>query len=154
MRRIKQQLSRQECVDLLKQGLRGVLSVIGDDGYPYGLPINYWYCEETGKVYFHGGESGHKLDALARNSKVSFCVMDSGTRVPGDWALWFQSVILFGHIRILPTSDETLQIIRQLSLKFTQDIDFIEHEIAQYGAEAICLELTPEHMTGKRTHEA
>ena len=49
MLRFKQQLSDEECIYILKNQLRGVLSVHGDDGYPYGLPINYYYCEEDGR---------------------------------------------------------------------------------------------------------
>ena len=66
MRRWKQQLTQQECVEVLKQEPRGVLSLMGEDGYPYGLPISYWYCEADGKIYFHGAKSGHKIDAIQR----------------------------------------------------------------------------------------
>ncbi|MBE5911190.1 MAG: hypothetical protein E7276_08540 [Pseudobutyrivibrio sp.] len=56
MRRFKQQLSEEECIEVLKNEPRGVLSLIGEDGYPYGMPINQWYCEEDGKIYFHGAK--------------------------------------------------------------------------------------------------
>ena len=62
--RRKQQLSDSDCIEILKNEPRGVLSVMGDDGYPYGLPIDHWYCEENGKLYFHCGKIGHKLDAI------------------------------------------------------------------------------------------
>ena len=58
---------------LMKNAKRGVLSLIGEDGYPYGLPINQWYCEEDGKIYFHGAKEGHKIDAIKACDKVSFC---------------------------------------------------------------------------------
>ena len=72
--RIKQQLSLDECIHLLKSEKRGVLSVLGEDGYPYGMPMNHWYNEEDGKIYFHCGKTGHRLDALKKENKVSFCV--------------------------------------------------------------------------------
>ena len=50
--RKKQALSHETCIEFLKTEPRGVLSVIGDDGYPYGVPMNFWYCEEDGKIYF------------------------------------------------------------------------------------------------------
>ena len=53
MRRFKQQISEEECREVLNNAKRGVLSLLGEDGYPYGLPINHWYCEEDGKLYFH-----------------------------------------------------------------------------------------------------
>ena len=46
MRRFKQQVSDEECIRVLKEQPRGVLSMIGDDGYPYGIPLDHWYCEE------------------------------------------------------------------------------------------------------------
>ena len=80
MRRFKQQVSEEECIRVLKEQPRGVLSMIGDDGYPYGIPLDHWYCEENGRLYFHGAKEGHKIDAVTRCDKVSFCVMDEGFR--------------------------------------------------------------------------
>ena len=64
MRRFKQQVSEEECIRVLKEQPRGVLSMIGDDGYPYGIPLDHWYCEENGRLYFHGAKEGHKIDAI------------------------------------------------------------------------------------------
>ena len=80
MRRFKQQISDEECIEVLKNAPRGVLSMIGDEGYPYGIPIDHWYCEEDGRLYFHGAKEGHKIDSLMKNDKVSFVVMDEGFR--------------------------------------------------------------------------
>ena len=74
LRRIKQQLTQEECISVLKNEVRGVLSVLGDNDYPYGLPINYWYSEEENKIYFHGSREGHKIDSIKNCDKVSFCV--------------------------------------------------------------------------------
>lgn len=72
MRRYKQALELPECIDILKKEVRGVLSVIGDGGYPYGVPIDYWYDESNGCIYFHGAKEGHKIDALRACDKASF----------------------------------------------------------------------------------
>ena len=106
---------------MLKQQKRGVLSVQGDDGYPYGLPIDHWYCEEDGHLYFHSGKKGHKTDAMNRSDKVSFCTWDEGFVKEGDWALNIRSVIVFGRIRLVEDFDRAMEISRQLSLKFTND---------------------------------
>ena len=74
MLRFKQQIPETECIRILKEEPRGVLSVLGDDDYPYGMPINHFYCEEDGKLYFHTGMKGHRNDAIRRHDKVSFCV--------------------------------------------------------------------------------
>ena len=84
MRRHNQQLSQAECVEILKTEPRGVLSLIGDGGYPYGVPLDHWYCEEDGKIYFHCGKQGHKIDAIRRCDKASFCLMDRGFRREGE----------------------------------------------------------------------
>lgn len=152
--RRKQQLSDSECVEILKKEPRGVLSVMGDGGYPYGLPMDHWYCEENGKLYFHCGKAGHKLDAIRGCGKVSYCVMDGGTPEEGSWALYFRSVIVFGQAKIIHDKDQVIQITRQLSRKFTNDTAYIEDEIRKFAAGTLCIELTPEHICGKRVHEA
>ena len=154
MNRKKQQLSYEECIEILKAEPRGVLSLIGDDGYPYGLPIDHWYCPEDGKLYFHCGKHGHKIDAIRRCHKASFCVMDQGYRKEGDWALNIKSVIVFGRITILEDQQKAIDITRQLSFKYTSDAEFIEREIRQSGANVLCFALTPEHMTGKLVNES
>ena len=87
--RYKQELSRDECIDILKHQMRGVLSVQGDNGYPYGLPINHYFNEADGKLYFHSGKSGHKIDAILRDPKASFCIYDEGIRENDNWYLTF-----------------------------------------------------------------
>ena len=98
MRRAKQQLSQEECTEILKQEVRGVLSVLGDDGYPYGIPMDHWYDEKNGKIYFHGAREGHKIDAIKACDKVSYCVYDKGYRKDGEWVLNIRSVVVFGCI--------------------------------------------------------
>ncbi|MBR6107699.1 MAG: pyridoxamine 5'-phosphate oxidase family protein [Oscillospiraceae bacterium] len=151
--RQQKQLPEAECIALLKHELRGVLSVIGDGGYPYGMPMNHWYCEADGKLYFHGGKEGHKIDALRRCDQASFCVYDSGVRAEGDWALTIRSVIVFGRITLIDDPEQVIRISRQLCGKFTQDEAYIENEIRCFGSKTLCLALTPEHICGKRVSE-
>ena len=97
MRRFKQAASEQECIALLQTAPRGVLSVLGDGGYPYGVPLNFIY--ENGKLYFHCAVEGHKIDALRACEKASFCVLSEATKNPDEWWNCFTSVICFGRIR-------------------------------------------------------
>ena len=124
--RIRQKLTQEECIEILKRELRGVLSVLGDDDYPYGMPINHFFCEDDGKIYFHSGKKGHKIDAIRRHDKVSFCVYDNGFRRDGEWALNFKSVIVFGRVEILEDREKIYDIARRLSHKFTNDDAYIE----------------------------
>lgn len=152
--RKNKQLPMQDCIQILKSETRGVLSVIGDDDYPYGMPMNHWYNEEDGKIYFHCGKTGHRLDALQKQDKVSFCVYDQGYRNEGEWALHVKSVIIFGRIEIIDDMDQIVDITTKLSYKFTQDDEYIKKEIKQYGRGTLLLQLTPEHICGKLVKEA
>ena len=154
MRRKKQQLSQEECVSLLKNEKRGVLSVLGDDDYPYGMPLDHWYCEEDGHLYFHGSKVGHKVDAMKRHDKVSFCVYDEGFRREGEWALNIKSVIVFGRVQFVTDQTRAMEAIRQLGYKHTDDTEYIERELAQSYKNVLCYELIPEYITGKITNEA
>ncbi len=147
-------ISEAECVRLLKEEKRGVLSVLGEDDYPYGMPMNHFYNEEDGCIYFHCGKAGHRLDALQKHDKVSFCVYDKGLREEGDWALQVSSVIVFGKLEVIDDLEIIMDITARLSRKFTQDETYIQKEIELYAKETLLLKLKPEHMCGKRVKES
>jgi nitroimidazol reductase NimA-like FMN-containing flavoprotein (pyridoxamine 5'-phosphate oxidase superfamily) len=152
--RKNKQLSPSECVEILTAQPRGVLSVLGDDDFPYGMPMNHYYNAEDGAIYFHCGRSGHRLDALMRHDKVSFCVCTDGIRHDGDWALTIKSVIVFGHITVIDDLSTICRIAAALSRKFTQDEQYIEQEISRFATDTLLLKLTPDHICGKTVHEA
>ena len=154
LRRKKQALSREECVKILTEEPRGVLSVLGDGGYPYGVPMDFWYDPADGKLYFHGAKSGHKQDAIRRSSKASFTVMDEGYRREGEWALNIRSVIVFGRMDIVRDQDRALEICRRLCEKFTSDEAYIQDELRRSGPRVRCLSLTPDHISGKLVNES
>jgi nitroimidazol reductase NimA-like FMN-containing flavoprotein (pyridoxamine 5'-phosphate oxidase superfamily) len=154
MRRFKQQISDEECIKVLKNAKRGVLSLIGDDGYPYGIPIDHWYCEDDGKIYFHGAKEGHKIDAIKSCDKVSYCVYDDGYRREGDWALNIKSVITFGRIILVENEEKAKEICAALTRKFTDDEEYLRKELANALSRVQCLEFIPEHMTGKLVNES
>lgn len=153
MRRFKQQLTQEECVEILSTEVRGVLSVLGDDDYPYGIPIDFYYNQQENKIYFHGAKEGHKIDSIKKYNKVSFCVYDKGYKKEDHWALYFKSVIVFGKIKIVEDFNKAVEICRNLSLKFTKDTSEIDIMIEKYAKNVMCLELTCEHITGKRVTE-
>ena len=154
MRRFKQQLSEEECLELLKNEPRGVLSVMGDDGYPYGLPLDHWYSKTDGKLYFHCAKEGHKLDAIRGCDKVSYCVYDQGYRKEGEWALNIRSVIVFGRMHVVDDEEKKKEICTNLCRKFTDDESYLEKELQNAFPRVCCLELVPEHMSGKLVNES
>lgn len=151
MRRFKQQLTEQECLAILTTEPRGVLSLIGDGGYPYGVPLDFVY--DDGCLYFHCALSGHKLDAVKACDKASFCVLDKGRKPDDDWAYYFNSVIVFGRIRIVEDNEEKLRRLRQLGLKYFPTADEVEEDVKKNADRCHILALRIEHMTGKRVHE-
>ena len=154
MRRFKQQITDAECIEILKNTKRGVLSLLGEDGYPYGIPIDHWYCEEDGRIYFHGAKEGHKIDAIKACDKVSYCVFDEGYRKEGDWALNIKSVITFGRIKLVEDEEKAKEICTAITRKFTDDEEYLQKELSNAFARVQCLEIIPEYMTGKLVNES
>lgn len=152
--RKNKQISMEECVEILEHEKRGVLSVLGDGDYPYGAPMNHWYNEEDGCIWFHCGRVGHRLDALRRHDKVSFCVYDQGYREEGDWALNVKSVVVFGRMEIVDDLQAVAEIAAKLSRKFTQDEIYIQEEIRKFAKATLLLRLVPEHICGKAVQES
>ena len=154
MRRLNQQISDAQCLEILKKEKRGVLSLLGDDGYPYGIPLNHFFSEEDNKIYFHCAKEGHKIDAIKNYEKASFCVYDSGYRKDGEWALNINSVIIFGKIRLVTDLEITRKICINLVQKFTDDEKYLEKALQNALSRVQCLEFEIEHMTGKLVNES
>ncbi len=152
--RAKQALSREEAIGLLKSETRGVLSVIGDDGYPYGMPINHYYCEEDDRIYFHGQNCGHKIDAIKADPRVSFCVFGQDTKKEGDWAFYVKSVVVFGKAEIDGDFNHAMKMCRELCDKFPATKEYIANEFRKDSDRTLVFSMSIEHITGKLVHEA
>lgn len=153
VKRIKQALAQDECVELLKTEKRAVLSVVTADGYPYSVPVNHWYNEADGKLYFHGGKKGHKIDALHHCNKVSFVCTDGGRQSEEGWWLKFRSVVVFGKVEFVDDPVFAKEIVRKLTKKFIGDDDYFAQELQEAGSRTLVFCLTPEHITGKTVNE-
>ena len=96
MRRKGQALPDDVCKEILEKAPHGVLAVSGDGGWPYAVPLSFVYS--AGTVYFHCACEGHKLDAVRRDARASFCVVDSDEVVAEEYTTYYRSVIaLFGN---------------------------------------------------------
>ncbi len=153
IKRVKQALNKEECLEILKKEKRGVLSVLGDDDYPYGMPINHYYDEDTHKLYFHGGRYGHKIDAMRRHDKASFCVYGDGFIENDNWYLCFKSVIVFGRIEFIEDKKTIEDMCRKLSYHFTDNAEYIESEIAKDLNGTLMFSLSIEDIQGKYVTE-
>lgn len=130
------------------------MSVLGNDNYPYTIPMNFYYSENEHKIYFHGAKDGHKIDSIKKHDRVSFCVYDKGVLVKGKKGLNYKSVIVFGRIKILEDREKTIHICRLLANQFKFDKNYIEDEIKNFTKFVMVLELTPEHISGKLVNES
>lgn len=126
MRRFKQALDQKTCEKILREAPRGVIAVAGDDGYPYAVPLNFYFDPEAEMIYFHGAHEGHKIDAIKRQPKVSFCVMDEGTLDEGGWFYYVNSVIVFGQVHIVEDPEKSLDVTRKIALKYYPDRESAE----------------------------
>ena len=147
IRRKAQQLTTEECVDILINNAIAVLGVLGDNNYPYTVPINYAYINN--KIYIHGAKVGHKIDSISNCSKVSLCVIDNAEINSEKLTTKYKSVIVFGNARIISDTEEIFNVARIFGLKFNSDMDFIDSEIHKYRDSLSCIEVDIEYLTGK-----
>ena len=153
MRRVRQQLTKEACEQILRRGTSGVLAVLGDGGWPYAVPLSYVY--DGGVLYFHCAKSGHKLDALHGCDKASFCVIDKDQVVPGEYTTYYSSVIAFGRAREVTDPAGMRAAIEALARHYFPE-DSAQNRDRAIGREwnALCIvRFTVEHMTGKQAKE-
>ena len=152
MRRKKQALSTEESLAILNRGISGVLAVTGDQGYPYAVPLSYVY--DNNKIFFHCALSGHKLDAIAANNKVSFCVVGQDRVMLQEYTTYFRSVIIFGRARILEDPIEKRTALEKLAAKYSPEQETGRlREIDRLFERTCMVEIVIEHITGKEAVE-
>lgn len=153
MRRSHQALPAEEISAVLNRCTSGVLALSGDDGYPYALPISYVY--DGDRLYFHAATTGHKLDAIRRNPRASFCVVDQDRVVPEAFTSHYRSVIAFGQIRVVEDDAQKRAAIEKLAAKYAPN-ETPEHRsqsIEQSWSRFCMLEMRIEHVSGKAARE-
>ena len=170
IRKKKNAITADAAESLLEKSRRGVLAVNGDDGYPYAIPVNYFYDRNEQKIYFHGARAGHKVDALRHqlqdadgrtfkvdalraSDKVCFTVYGNETIREEAWAPYMQSTVVFGRCRLLETGEETLALLKRFAMKYYPDEKLADEEIAQAGRAAQVFEIEIEHLSGKEVQE-
>ncbi|MCF0105861.1 MAG: pyridoxamine 5'-phosphate oxidase family protein [Holdemanella sp.] len=145
MRRNAQQLSFKENEEILKRNQSAVLGVQTENGYPYTVPINYYY--EYPYIYFHCANKGYKLESIKKNSKVSLCIIDQDEIYAEKLATNYKSVILFGKAVLLEDKKEALL---KFGRKYSHDIELIDKDIMESWNRVVCIRIQIEHMTGKK----
>ena len=152
MRRFKQLLPQKTAAEILNRNTSGTLALLGDDDYPYAVPMSYVYVD--GKLYFHSAKSGHKIDAIENHEKASFCVIDQDHVAPDKFTTYFRSVIAFGKAHLVEDIDEIRRIATVLAMKYSADFkDRIPQEIDSSIKNMAIIEMTIDHMTAKEAIE-
>ena len=152
MRRFKQEVSREECIKILTEEKRAVFAVNGDDGYPYAVPVNFWYDSEADRIYFHCSKAGHKLDAMLKDDRVCFTVYNTGYQKE-DWSYYVTSVIVFGRAKVMDNEEEKREKIKRFGMKYYPSEAEVDEEIRKDFSRVNFVEITIEHMTGKLVYE-
>ena len=152
MRRTKCILKSETAEKILCEGSYGILALTGDNGYNYAVPLNY--ALDNNKIYFHSAITGHKIDAVKNNDKVSFCVVDKHDVIAEKFTTYFTSVIAFGRIRISEDDAEKTHALELLADKYCLNADknLREKEISRINAVNILI-LEIEHLSGKAARE-
>lgn len=151
MIRFKQLMDQEGILEILEKGSNGILACLGDNGYPYAVPVNYVY--HNGKIFFHSGKKGHKIDAIQANPKVSFAVVGEDTIVSKEYTSYFRSVIAFGKARIVE-GEEWESAFWALVEKYSGDQpEAMKKKEIDNCHRAYIIAIDIEHMTGKRALE-
>ncbi len=151
LRRKNKKLDQDATFALLKEEKRGVLAMNSDDGYPYAVPINFIYDEDTNKIYFHGAGAGQKYESLMKDSKVCFTVYGHEEIRNNEWAHYMQSVIVFGQC--LEVEENKLELLRKVARKYYPSEEEIEKEISIAGSIVKVFEIEIDHICGKQIQE-
>ncbi len=153
LRRIKNEISAEDAKALLRNNKRAAFSVNGDDGYPYTIPINFYYDENDNKIYFHSAKAGHKIDSVKANDKICFTTWNDGYLDDGDWAFRVSSCVVFGRAKLIDDSKITEDKVRKLARKYYPSAEAVEEEIKKDINRVQLVAIEIEHISGKKVHE-
>ncbi len=153
IRRTKNEISIEEAKVLLRNNRRAAFSVNGDDGYPYTVPVNFYYDEDENRIYFHSAKAGHKIDSIKANDKICFTTWNDGTLEDGDWAYHVSSCVVFGRARLIEDRKITEEKVRKFARKYYPSAEEVEEEIKKdiHGVQLVAIEI--EHISGKKVQE-
>jgi len=149
MRRRDRLLSQAETVEILRNGVYGVLALNGVTGneYAYGVPLSYVFADN--RIYFHCAVAGEKLTRLRDNNKVSFCVVGKAIPLPEKFGMQYSSAIVFGTA-IEVSEAEKFDILLALIAKYAADYKEKGREyILGAGPKTSVIRIDIDHMTGK-----
>ena len=152
LRRIKQALTNEECIEILKTCSTGILAVLGDNDYPYAVPLNYVYNDN--KIIIHCAKSGHKIDSIMKNNKVSFCIVEKDTVIPEKFATNYSSVVAFGKATLIDDEKMMRTALEHLNKKYSPNYEVEgQKEIDDSINSVLIIQIEIEHLSGKKSRD-
>ena len=153
IRKKKNDIGIDAAKELLLNCRRGILAMNGVEGYPYAIPINFYYDKENNKIYFHGARVGHKIEALLARDKVCFTVYGNETIKEEPWAPFVQSAVVFGRCYLMKSNPDSMVRLKQFAMKYYPEEDLVDEEIRKVGKATQLFEIEIEHISGKEVEE-
>ena len=141
----------EKAIEIITKGSYGVLSTIGEDGYPYGVPLNYTYYDNC--ICFHCAQEGLKLENINFNNKVSFCVVTKSDVLGNEFDTDYESAIAFGKANVIADDSEKNKILLSVLNKYSADyLKAGNNYMKKYWDETKVIKIKIEHLSGK-AHE-
>ena len=154
VRKKKNEISAEAAKQLLHTERRGVFAVNGDDGYPYAVPVNFFYDEEANRIYFHGSRAGHKIDSVRKSDKVCFTVYGNETVETDEaWAPFLESAVVFGRCHLVADRGESDALCRKFAMKYYPTEKMVDDEVAASGKAVQMFRISIDHISGKKVQE-
>jgi len=147
MRRKDRQVYDDLINEILENGEYGVLSTMGENGYPYGVPVNFVYYNDG--IYFHCAKTGHKLEAIKRDNRVSFCVVTDTEILPEDFTANYKSVIAFGTAGEVELEEKKMALMLLIKKYSSGFMDKGREYVNKEAAGTVIIKISIEHITGK-----
>lgn len=147
MRRKDRQVFDEEIIEILTNGEYGIFSSISENGYPYGVPVNYVYHDNC--IYFHCANEGHKLNNIKANNKVSFCVVSDTKILSEKFTTKYKSVVAFGEADVITGESKELALLKIIEKYSSEFIDIGKKYIEKSKDHTKVIKIDIKHMTGK-----
>lgn len=114
MRRTDRAITDTETIErIIRDGKYTVIALAGDDG-PYAVTLSYGYDAENRRLYFHAAHQGRKIELITRDPRACATVVVEHGYTQGECEHPFESVVMFGRMRVVDDADEKLHAIHIL----------------------------------------
>ncbi|MDT3700986.1 MAG: pyridoxamine 5'-phosphate oxidase family protein [Thermincola sp.] len=147
VRRKDRKLNNEQAFEIIEKGEYGVLSTSGENGCPYGIPVNYVLYDNS--IYFHCAQEGRKLQNINFNNQVSFCVVAYAQVQPEKFISRYESAVVFGQAAEAIGAEKEKAMV-EFARRFCKDNfnEVLEHVNHFFNSVKI-IKITIEHVTGK-----